>query len=128
MKTQLDISGMEDLVKDTIQVALAEALTKNSDKVIRNLVQVALSSCKNGYSKDTILTSALHEAIKSEAKKQVSDWVEMNKVHIRQAVAEAISKSGFLTAEWIAARVVSCLEQIKGTIKPFGHPEEIDEE
>jgi hypothetical protein len=115
-RTSVEIDGINELVESNVQVALAEALTKNSDRVIKEIVRAALCTTET-YSRETVLTKALKTAIQEKAKEEVAKWVEKNQSKIAQEVEARINKQ--LSPEMMADTIVKQLAKITVNYRPF---------
>ncbi len=119
MKTTIEVNAMDELVKATVEVALAEALTKNSNKVIEELVKTALGSSGDKYDRESYLSKALKETIREEAQKQVALYIEGHKQEISAAVASAIDSSGYLKPELIAENFMEAVKGVEVSFRMF---------
>jgi len=111
----------DQLLRDTLEAQLAEALGQHSETIIRELVAQCFDEGGSGYKKSAIspLKAALSNAIREQAQIQVLAWVKAHEGDIATAVAEEMDQQGVLSADYIAANIQSALSGLQVTVAPF---------
>lgn len=120
MKFNVEVPNLDNLVEEVTQAALTQALSKNSDKVIKEIVKGVLMAPVEGRTWDkqeTLLRKALRNAIQDHAKKTVSIWLEANADRVAEMVDAECKK--MLSAAMVAEAVSAALGNVSVKLKPF---------
>src|SRR6516225_7182724 len=110
MKAELQLD-IDSIVKQTVEVALAEALNKDGGRVVQNLVKLALSEKADKYSSETILQASLRQCIKDVARERVKAWVLEHMDAIKAEIG--IRLENILTGSRIADNLRHALEHFQ---------------
>ena len=109
----------DQLLRDTLEAQLAEALGQHSETIIRELVSQCFEEGGSRRSAISPLRAALSNAIREQVQIQVLAWVKAHESNIAMAVAEEMDKQGVLSADYIAANIQSALSGLQVTVAPF---------
>ena len=116
------VSVPREYVEEQIRLAIMQALSKDTEAVVKALVDSALSTKKDSYSKETVLQVAYNNMVREAAVEALKDWIAETQPVIKAAVLKKIQATTGL-AETIADRVVEGLGQ-RFSVQVFWKQEE----
>lgn len=83
----------KEIIDGHIRAALADALAKHSDHMIREIVDRALRApAKDRYSNQTMVEEAIQATIQEEVGKAIKEWLEQHRPKIAEQVRAALTK------------------------------------
>lgn len=84
--TQIVMQIPEEVIKAQVQAAVASALAKNPDELIRACVEMAMNQKRDGYSRTTIWDDMVATKIRETAAECFSEWLVEQVPNIRKHV------------------------------------------
>jgi hypothetical protein len=106
MELKIDNAAIAEMVKESIKVAAAAALSQQSDSLIKHIVDMAMNAKPQGsYGRETIFEVAIQKAIHDECTAALSEWVATNRPQIRKLVHDKLMKQKGM-ADMIADKLI----------------------
>lgn len=91
MVTKANVSvDVTDAIQAHIQGAVADALGKDPDALVRAVVETALGEKARSYEKTTIFQKAVNKMIRDAAEEEMRRWLGERKAVITAAIAERL--------------------------------------
>ena len=97
--------AVEETVEGEIRAAIAKALGKNPEALVRQVVDLAMTQKKNSYDKTTIFQAAVNEMIRRAAKEELKAWLEEKSGEIRAALAARLNEDEGVFVNTVAKNV-----------------------
>ena len=104
------VSVPREYVEEQIRLAIMQALSKDTEAVVKALVDSALSTKKDSYSKETVLQVAYNNMVREAAVEALKDWIAETQPVIKAAVLKKIRATTGL-AEELASQLTKGLSQ-----------------
>ena len=89
---QIVMKVPEEIIDAQVRSAVAQALGKNPDVLVRAIVDRAIEKKQDGYSRTTIFQDELDEMIRAVAKESLAEWLEELRPEIRKQVRATLDK------------------------------------
>lgn len=88
---KIDLNISEGMIADAIAVAIAEAFSpEKKDQVLRDIVRAHLAHKANSYDRDTMLSKAVGDGIRSMASEAVKAKIESMREDVYRVVDEEV--------------------------------------
>jgi hypothetical protein len=106
---KLDQAQVKEAVDASVRMAVTEALGRNSDALVKAVVDAALNEqTSNGYNRTTAFRAALDRTIRDEAQRAVDALLEAERPRIHAVLRERI------TAERLVERFIDTILETQG--------------
>jgi hypothetical protein len=99
---------VKNAVQSEIRLKIAKALSEDPEKLVRHVVEVALTE-KKGYGSGSIFADSVNKMIREAAREEFRIWLDENRGLIRKAIKDRMKKSGDEFVEDVAEKLVSAL-------------------
>ena len=89
---QIVMKVPEEIIDAQVRSAVAQALGKNADVLVRAIVDRAISKKQDNYSRTTIFQDELDKMIRAVANESLAEWLEELRPEIRKQVRATLDK------------------------------------
>jgi hypothetical protein len=107
MEVKVERKDIQAIIDTNIKLAVAKALTEDTDAVIEKIVNAALNEKSNSYSRESKLEAAIKKMIQEAAQASMDEWMKKQKPKIQKAVTNRITQEGGAFVDTIADKLVS---------------------
>jgi len=112
MEVKIDSADVKKIVDTHIALAVAEALSKDTEGLIKEFVHIAVNQKSADHYGKTVLQKALEDMLVEEIKQAIKRWLDINRAKLQDALDEKLRKDKSL-----AKRLVDSI--IDGTAGDF---------
>lgn len=110
---EVNQASIESLIRESIKVAAAEALSRQSPALVRELVDRVVGAKKDSYSRLTLFEESLHTAIREETNAQLKLWMDQHRAEIRDIIATRLQSRKGLSKQIADSLVASLGEGLR---------------
>ena len=105
-ETKILMSVPKDVIDAQVRAAVATALNKDPEALVRAVVEAAMAAKKNSYDRETIWQEQVNEMIREVAREQFKEWLVEQKPAVSKMIREKLGKSSKDLIDKIAAKMV----------------------
>jgi hypothetical protein len=105
-ETKLLMSVPRDVIDAQVKAAVATALNKDPEALVRAVVEAAMNAKKNSYDRETVWQEQINEMIRAVAREEFKAWLETQRAPIAKMIREKLGKSSKELIDKMAAKMV----------------------
>lgn len=110
--TKLLMTVPRDIIDAQIRAAVAQALAVNPERMVRAVVDMALSRKRNEYDSRPMWEAAMDDMIRDVAKEEFKAWCEAQRPAIAKAIREKLGGNAKGLVDKIATKLADGLQNV----------------
>lgn len=111
-ETKLLMTVPRDVIDAQVKAAVAIALNKDPEALVRAVVEAAIGAKKNSYDRETIWQEQVNEMIREVAKEEFKAWLAAQRPAVAKMIKEKLGKNSKELIDKVAAKMVDGFQNV----------------
>lgn len=120
-ETKVMMTVPKDIIEAQVKAAVMGVLARDSEALVRAVVDAAMNQKRDSYNRQTIWEEKLNQMIRSVADQYLEAWIEQQKPAIHKALATKLAQKGTVGA--IADGIIAKMSRVYVSLHLTDKPE-----